>query len=592
MRLMLYIWLLIPILSVFGQNEQLARNYFDIGDFEKAKIIYEELLKSQPSNSIYFTKVVECYQEMEQFDASETLLKNQLNKGIQGNLLVELGYNYQLKKQSELAKKNYDDAIQRVNINPGEWYMVAQAFEKRSLYLYALNTYELIQKVQPQVAVNLNKASIYGQLGRYEEMIDVYLDESKLNQANAPFIQSRLGRYMMEDANDQFTGLLRKSLLVRAQKDQDVFWNSFLSWFFIQQKEYNKAFVQEKAVYKRNQESLNNIMILAQLSMDEKDIDTAKDIYTYILENSYDLSEKSKAKQSLLKFKVDAAQPKDFAAIDAEFNQVLDEYGRNPQTLQIQMLQAQFVTFNMQNPAKGKELLQEAMKLNLSRYQLAECKMKLADIYLFEEKFNQALLVYSQIEDDLKNDSMGHEANLRAARTSYFKGDFDWAMQQFGALKSANTQLIANDALDYYLLINDNKVADSTQLAMKEFAKADFLKFQNKNQLAKEKFLSILENFKGNEIEAVTHLRLGQLGEELGDFNFALKHYQIITEKFSDGIYIDEALYFSGCVYQEHLQDSEKAKAQFEKLIFEHQDSIYFVDGRRRYRALRGDTNL
>jgi hypothetical protein len=36
--------------------------------------------------------------------------------------------------------------------------------------------------------------------------------------------------------------------------------------------------------------------------------------------------------------------------------------------------------------------------------------------------------------------------------------------------KSSNTQLIANDALEYFLLINDT-VADSTQTALKEFAK-------------------------------------------------------------------------------------------------------------------------
>jgi hypothetical protein len=40
-----------------------------------------------------------------------------------------------------------------------------------------------------------------------------------------------------------------------------------------------------------------------------------------------------------------------------------------------------------------------------------------------------------------------------------------WALKQFKELKAANTQLIANDALEYFLLINDNTVADSTQTA-------------------------------------------------------------------------------------------------------------------------------
>jgi hypothetical protein len=66
---------------------------------------------------------------------------------------------------------------------------------------------------------------------------------------------------------------------------------------------------------------------------------------------------------------------------------------------------------------------------------------------------------------------VAHEASLKAAKTSYFKTDFVWALKQFKELKSANTQLIANDALEYFL-INDNTVADSTQTALKNLPKA------------------------------------------------------------------------------------------------------------------------
>jgi hypothetical protein len=41
-------------------------------------------------------------------------------------------------------------------------------------------------------------------------------------------------------------------------------------------------------------------------------------------------------------------------------------------------------------------------------------------------------------------------------------------LKQFKELKSASTQ-IANDALEYFLLINDNTVADSTQTALAVF---------------------------------------------------------------------------------------------------------------------------
>jgi tetratricopeptide (TPR) repeat protein len=211
---------------------------------------------------------------------------------------------------------------------------------------------------------------------------------------------------------------------------------------------------------------------------------------------------------------------------------------------------------------------------------------------LFEEKFNQALLYYSQIEENLKNDAVAHQASLKAAKTSYFQGDFVWALKQFKELKSASTQLIANDALEYFLLINDNTVADSTQTALKQFAKGDYLLYQNRNQEAIVQFQAILKSFKGQDIEAVTMLRLGQLYEKQGEYNLALSQYQNIITQQSDCIYIDEALYFSAEIENKKLQQPEKAKPLYEKIIFNHQDSIFFVDARKEYRQLRGDKNL
>jgi tetratricopeptide (TPR) repeat protein len=101
-----------------------------------------------------------------------------------------------------------------------------------------------------------------------------------------------------------------------------------------------------------------------------------------------------------------------------------------------------------------------------------------------------------------------------------------------------------------------------------------------------------LKSFKGQEIEGVTLLRLGRLYEKMNDFTLALSQYQEIIDHHSDGIYTDEALYFSADIYNKQLQQPDKAKVLYEKIIFSHPDSIYFVDARRKFRELRGDSNL
>jgi tetratricopeptide (TPR) repeat protein len=590
-KIFLYINLFFSFLC-FSQNEQLAQYYYDKGDFEKAKISYEELLENLPQNTQYFLRTIDCYQQLQQFSVAEKAILDRLDKYKQGNLLVELGYNYQLQKNDAKAKIYYEQALDRIKKNPNEVYGISNSFERKVLLEYALKAYQTATEAEANFNFNYQIGLLYGQLGNQEMMINTFLNEAYANPQNSIQIQNQLSRFMVDEGDANFSEILRKALIIRAQKNQDLFWNHYLSWFYTQQKEFEKAFVQEKAIYKRDPESLSNIVNLGQLAIEEDNQEAAKEILGFVLENTKDLELLIQANSYLIKMKIEKAQEKEYAAINTELEGLLKQFEISPFTLSLQLIQAHFVAFNLKKPEEGKAIVKKALELQLNDYEVAQAKMELADILLYEEKFNQALIYYSQIELDLKNDIVAHEASLKAAKTSYFKTDFIWALKQFKELKSANTQLIANDALEYFLLINDNTVADSTQTALKQFAKGDYLLYQNRNQEAVTQFQTILKNYKGQEIEAVTLLRLGKIYEKLGDFTLALSQYQTIIDKHSDGIYIDEALYFSAEIYNKKLQQPEKAKSLYEKIIFSHEDSIYFVEARKKFRQLRGDTNM
>ena len=590
-KLLLHISLFFSLVC-FSQNEQLAQYYYDKGDFEKAKISYEELLKSIPQNSQYFLRTIDCYQQLQQFDTAEKAIFERFNTYKQGTLLVELGYNFQLQKNDAKAQNYYEQALDRIKKNPNEVYGISNSFEKKVLLEYALKSYQTAVTLEPNFNFNYQVGLLYGQLGNQEMMISTFLDEAFTNPQNSILIQNQLARFMTDEGDSVFKEMLRKSLILRTQKNQDIFWNRYLSWFYVQQKEFEKAFIQEKAIYRRDPESLANIVNLGQLAIEENNPEAAKEILGFVLENTKDLELLIQANSYLITMKIETATEKDFETINAELAGLLKQFEISPFTVSLQLIQAHFVAFNMKNPEEGKTIVKRALELPLNEYEKAQAKMELADILLYEEKFNQALLYYSQIELDLKNDIVAHEASLKAAKTSYFKTDFVWALKQFKELKSANTQLIANDALEYFLLINDNTVADSTQTALAAFAKGDFLLYQNRIQEAIIQFQTILQKHKGEEIEAVTLLRLGKIFEKRGDFTLALSQYQAIIDQHSDGIYTDEALYFSAEIYNRQLQLPEKAKPLYEKIIFAHEDSIYFVEARRKYRQLRGDKNL
>jgi hypothetical protein len=56
---------------------------------------------------------------------------------------------------------------------------------------------------------------------------------------------------------------LRKALILKNKKNQDIFWNRFC-WFYVQQKNLIRLY-SRKAIYKRNPESLANIVSRRQL---------------------------------------------------------------------------------------------------------------------------------------------------------------------------------------------------------------------------------------------------------------------------------------------------------------------------------------
>ena len=589
--------------QLWSQNEQLAQNYFDKGEFEKAKISYESLLGTQPYNSLYFQRVVECQQQLQDFQGAEKNLLNRSKQYQQASLLVELGYNYQLQKQSDKAKKYFDQALDKIRKNPNEAYGIAVAFERHVLLDLALQSYELALSLAPQMNFNFQMAVLHGQLGHTDQMIDLFLTEAYTNPQNLPLIQNQLSRFMQEDASVNFHETLKKALLLRAQKNTDLFWNELLSWYYVQQREYGKAFIQEKAIYKRNPESLANIINLAQLANNEGSKSIAKDIFSFIIETTKDVELIVKAQDYLLQMRIDAAQAADLPLITADFDLLLKRFGQTPFTLPLQKSYAHYLAFSLQQPIPAKKMLKQALELPLNGFQKADLKMELADILVWEQNFNQALIYYSQIQEELKDHEIGHEASLKSAKTSYFNTDFTWAQQQFKALKSASTQLIANDALDYFLLISDATVADSTQTALKSLAKADFLNFQNKKQEAQAAYQEMAQQYKGQEIEEVIGYRLAKLIEKTANPTAAIPYYEGLIAQFPEGIYNDEAHYFLAEIYRILVENNlgeatylaeckQKAMAAYEYVILHHEDSIYFTEARKKFRTLRGDKTL
>jgi tetratricopeptide (TPR) repeat protein len=216
--------------------------------------------------------------------------------------------------------------------------------------------------------------------------------------------------------------------------------------------------------------------------------------------------------------------------------------------------------------------------------------LALGDILVFDQKFNEALIYFSQIQKSLKNDVLGQQARFKVAQTSFYKGDFDWALTQLKVLRGSTSQLIANDAMQLSLLISDNSLEDSTQTALKKYARADLLAYQNKNYEAIAVLEDILQQHKGEKIEDEALLRQAELLATSDDLEGALFNYMKIVEFYGDDILADDAHFALAELFRTKLNKPEKAKYHYERILYNFQDSYYFPQARKNFRILRGDT--
>jgi tetratricopeptide (TPR) repeat protein len=588
MRYFLFIFLFFFSLQFYGQEQELAFQYFRNGSYEKAAAVFKNLHKKHPFNSNYLNYLLDCYQQLENFEDASSIIHNQLeNFPNQEYLYVELGYIYQLQHLQEEAIPFYEKALKAIENSPNLGYLIGKSFQDNHLLDYALRAYNKGMKLNPNANYNFQIARIYGEKADIANMFNTYLNMVEQNEKNLPTAKNYIGKFINEDSENKHNISLKRLLIKRLQNNPQNSWNQLLSWLYIQQKEYDKAFIQEKALHKRNSNDLNNILDLGKIAFENKNFEAAKSCFNYVLDNSPDTESILHAKLFLLEIAIETNT--ETVAIEDQFQQLFTQYGKNENTIGVQLAYADYLAFQKNDQDKAIRVLKDALKLSVNEFQVGLLKIKLADIFAFTNKFSSALIYYTQVQTSLKNHTIGQTARFKIAQTSYFKGDFEWAQSQLKILKNSTSQLIANDALDLNLLITDNAVKDSLKHALKKYAVADLLSFQHKNQEAIDTLQVLLYQYKGHPIEDEALFKQAQLFEKLQQFERAENNYLQLIKINKDDILVDDAHYFLAELYLNKFSNIEKAKEYYQKIIFDYPSSIYLVEARKKFRKLRGD---
>lgn len=579
-------------------DEQLAVHYFQNGEYGKAAIYYEKLYNKKPNN-FYYNYYLKSLVQLENYKSAEKLVKRQIKK-YPGtlNYLVDLGNVYDKLGERHKARQQYDKAIKNLRPKQNTVIQLAKSFMEIGETRLALETYRKGRKLlKGYYPFNNEIAEIYGIMGDYEAMINEYLELLSINNAYLQSVQNSLNRNMSFEKGSPQNQVLKAQLLKRIQKSPGkAIYSEMLIWLYIQQKDFEGALVQAKALDRRQKETGERLVALARLCTSNRHYDIAIKCYQYVIDKGEASFHYINSRIDLLnvmnkKITTGHYTSEELLKLEQHYYSAIDELGKSSGTVRLLKELAHLQAFYLHRTDSAVTLLEEAIGIPRIKPQVqAQCKLELGDILVIRNEIWDASLLYSQVDKAYKYDQLGEQAKFRNAKIAYYTGDFNWAKAQLNVLKGSTSKLIANDALDLSLLITDNTGIDTSTIPMLMYARADLLAVQHKYRQALATLDSINAIYPGHALEDEVLFQRYRINMKRQDYKEAATYLQKIITGYSWDLLGDDALFKLAQLHEQRFNEPEKAKALYRQLMTDFPGSLYVVDARKRFRQLRGDT--
>ena len=580
------------------QDEKLAEQFLEQKEYDKANTYLEKLFDKDPEQwySRYYTGLV----GVKDYNRAEKICKKILKRNPQNtSVYIQIAKLYKAQGEGKKETEYYQKAVKEVMPVQGFIQQLAYTFMEEELYDYAIETYMKGRKTTPDYPYYYEIAEVYKRKGDLKAMINEYLDaiefrDSELYTAQN-FLQNSLG---YDDDEGGFKNpILKQELQKRIQQHPDkIVLSEFLIFIQKQQKDFEGAFVQTKAIDKRLKEDGKRVYDLGKLCVSNERYETAQKCFQYVIDRGDQFAYFDIANIDLIncdyQYLTQKTNPtqEELLALETKFLKAVDKYKGIQLANYLITNLANLQTYYLNKPDDAIALIENLISNpGIEPQTKAEFKIQLGDIYLIKNLIWDASLLYSQVEKDFKFEPIGQEAKFRNAKLSYYAADFNWAKTQANVLKGSTTKLIANDALDLSLIITDAIGVDTNAAPLARFSHADLLIQQHKYNEAIAEMDSINKIFPVHTLGDDINFKKAEIFTRLGKYSEAEKMYKDILEYYPTELYGDDAQFKLAELYEKKIKDIEKAKQSYQDVLTKYPGSIYVVEARKRFRTLRGD---
>lgn len=576
---------------------QLAQQYYNNQEYDKALDYLEEILDAGVNKKAY-QMAYDIYILSEDWREAEKLAKEYAKKdrGRVHEYEADLLFVYLAKKDQDEADDLVEDIMEKIADQPSRAYMYGKIFQDKGYPRLALEAYQKAEEKNPRLNLDYQKALLYGELGELENMYRMYVAmvEKSPNYLNT--VKILLSRAITESETTDELEFLKRELIKRIQAGGPSALNEMLIHVYVQEKNFRGAFTQLKALEKQGVASPGELMRLARVAKQNEEFSLALRIFEYVArKGKEDLFYRSAilgyldAAYQELQVKPEVSREEWQDLVDT-YQKYRPEFKGDVGIAELHSALAEVYAYRFGQTDTAERLLRSLFEMGyLNPEDKARAQVQLADLLLYTGNRWDAIIYYGRAEKAFEQSPIGQEAKFKRAKAAYYVGDFQWAQGIFDVLKESTSKQIANDAMQYSLLINDNIGLDTTTDAMEVFAQADLYNYQGQLDSALYLLERMEVGFVGHNILDEALLLKGDILYKKKDYASAEAAWTKIIEAHAKDILADDALYRLANMKLEIMGEREKAMELYQKLFTEHIDSFYASDARKKYRELRGD---
>ncbi len=597
-RITLLFALLLTVLcsAQFSDNNNrylLAQNLEQAGEYDKARMIYEDLHRVEPDNIIFFQALNNTYNQLKLYDKSIKLISDRLKINPQDYTLTGmLGKTYYLKGEDKTTFALWDKAIETA----GEKAHIARIFSSYCLELrdidksiFYLKKAKTFSNNEPQYCLDL--LSLYLQTMQYQNGVTEITELLSARPEQVFQVEARINQYL---GRREFL-----DLLIPAMGEADVKATPVMQFFqrlLVQAKKYTRAFEIGKKIDNTGQRQGNDLYQLGIQFYQAGAYTEAADLFRYLIKE-YPKTPLATLWSLFLVKSLDAGITRALLSQSPEWKPL-----QLPRTIPLSLRreiiagyrQIAAGTRQSEPAAEAKfrlaKIYFEAGVYDSARYYAnelvyyngmspvgGEANNLMASLFAIANKPDSSIRYLDNIiANPYASASAKSEAKMDKANLIFAAGDFAQARALYGDVASNPKDDDANDALENAMLLN-TEMNDS--LATLQYA-------QGLAKLAALDFKSADSLFRGIRLDknqfylkSIVELKQVETAIALDNFGGAILLINAINQEKSN-IFADRANLWLGKMYLFGLKQPVEAKKLFETFLADYPSSLYVSEVR------------